>query len=81
MECQVCRGLERAYDTWLSEYIAARASACYQVSKEFAAMKNVEMERSKDDLDEHRLRCVFAGKVLALSTRAGMPLRLSHIAA
>ncbi len=65
MECPICRDRERAYQAGLSEYLEARSSACFQVGKWRAAFKNVEMERAKSDLEEHRLVCVFAIRVLA----------------
>jgi len=67
MDCPICRDLERAYQAGLSEYIEARSSACYQISKRQAAFKNVEMERAKSDLEEHLLVCVSAIRVIALS--------------
>jgi hypothetical protein len=67
MECMICRDLERAYELGLGEYIKARSSAFYRVSKKFAAEKNVDMERTRYELEEHRLQCVFAVKVLAIS--------------
>jgi hypothetical protein len=66
MECPICRDRERAYQAGLSEYTEARSSAYYQVSKRLAAFKNVEMARAKSDLEEHRLVCVSAIRVLAL---------------
>lgn len=64
MECSVCRDLERAYAMRLRELIEARSSACYRVSEQVAAVKNVDMERARYELEEHRIVC--AGKVLAL---------------
>ena len=66
MGCPICGDLKRAYETGLGEYIEARSSASYGVSKRLAAFKNVEMERAKSDLEEHRLVCVSAIRVLAL---------------
>ena len=60
MDCSICRELELAYRTRLSEYIEARSSACYLVSKRFAAKKNVDMERARYELEEHRLVCLSA---------------------
>ena len=81
MDCPICRDLERAYEAGLSEYIEARFSACYQVSKRLAAFKNVEMERTKSDLEEHRLVCVFAIRVLALMPERDVPTGLRQLAA
>ena len=44
----------------LSEYAAACSAAYYQVSTELAASKNVEMERTKSELEEHRFVCAWA---------------------
>jgi hypothetical protein len=81
MECLVCRDLERTYDAGRKEYIEARSSACYRVTKEFAAVKNVDMERARYELEEHRLLCVFAGKVLAPSEEREWSTCLRQLAA
>jgi hypothetical protein len=44
----------------LSKYAAACSAAYYQVSTELAASKNVEMERAKSELEEHRFVCAWA---------------------
>jgi hypothetical protein len=81
MGCPICRDLERAYQAGLSEYIEARSSACFQVSKWHAAFKNVEMERAKSDLEEHRLVCVSAIRVLALMPERDVSTSLRQLAA
>jgi hypothetical protein len=70
MDCQTCRDLARAFEAGHSEYIEARSSACYQVSKRFAAKKNVDMERARYELEEHQLVCVSA-----VTVRAPLPER------
>jgi hypothetical protein len=60
MVCFICRDLEQAFKARLSEYIAARSSAYFRVSRKLAALKNVDMERAKNDLEEHQLVCVSA---------------------
>ena len=60
--CPICKSLEEACESRLSEYVKARSAAYYQVSTELAAYKNVEMERAKSELEEHRLVCVCAFK-------------------
>jgi len=50
--------LEQAFESRLSEYIEARSAAYYRVSTELAASKNVDMERARNDLEEHQLVCV-----------------------
>jgi Zn-dependent peptidase ImmA (M78 family) len=62
MSCTICKGLEESGESRLSEYVKARAAVYYRVSTELAAYKNVEMERAKSELEEHRLLCVCASK-------------------
>lgn len=81
MGCSICRELELAYETGLSEYIEARSSPCYRVSKRFAAKKNVDMERAKYDLEEHRLVCVSALGVIALLPELDVSASLIQLAA
>ena len=57
MECSKCRELKQAFELKLTQYIEARASVFYRVSTELAASKNVDMERSRNDLYEHQLVC------------------------
>ena len=66
MSCLFCRNLERAYEAALGEYTEARSSAFSQVYLDLTAQKNVEMERARCELEEHRLVCVSAGKTIAL---------------
>jgi hypothetical protein len=65
MDCPICRDLKRGYEAGLNEYIEARSSACYQVSKRLAARKKVDMERAKGDLEEHRFVCASTVRALA----------------
>jgi hypothetical protein len=58
MECVKCRELRQTLEFKLGKYIEARASAYYRVSTELAAHKIVDMERSRDDLEEHQFACV-----------------------
>jgi hypothetical protein len=66
MNCQICRSLEQAFEAGLSEYIEARSSAGFQVSNRRAAEMNVDMERARYELEEHRLVCDSAVRVRAL---------------
>jgi pyruvate/oxaloacetate carboxyltransferase len=66
MACSTCRNLERAYETGISEYAEARASVCYRVSTVHAAQKNVDMERARYELEEHRSVCASAASVRRL---------------
>ena len=81
MDCPICRNLERALEAGLSEYTEARSSACYQVSKRFASKKNVDMERARYELEEHRLVCVSAASVLALLPEPDVTTSLRQLAA
>lgn len=58
MGCLICRDLQLAYEAGRSEYIEARSSTFYQVCKKLAARKNVDMERARYELEEHRRRCI-----------------------
>ena len=60
MNCSICADLERTYLVRLNEYIEARSSACFRVSTKLAAQMNVEMERARDELEEHRSACAAA---------------------
>lgn len=67
MDCFKCMNLERAFGSRLSEYSEARSAVFYQVSTELAARKKVDMERARNDLEEHQLICALAprlGKVI-----------------
>ncbi len=62
MDCSICKGLESALESRLSKYIEARSGAYYRVSTQLAAQTNVDMERAKSALQEHRLVCVSPDK-------------------
>ena len=62
MECVKCRELRQALEFKLREYVEARSAAYYRVSTELAAHKKVDMERARNDLEEHQFVCVSAGK-------------------
>jgi hypothetical protein len=81
MVCPICRNLERAYEHLLSEYIEARASAGYRVSTVLAGQKNVDMERARYELEEHRLNCVSAANMPTLSPQREAPARLRQLVA
>ncbi len=66
MDCLLCRSLEQAYEVERGEYVEARSSASFRVCTELAAQKNVELERARAELEEHRLICVSAVRTLAL---------------
>jgi len=70
MTCPICQSLERAFDAALSAYFEARSSASFSVCPKVAAHKNVEMQRTKYELEEHRLECVSASRTDAAPARA-----------
>ena len=81
MDCQICRGLERAFEAGLSEYIEARSSAFFRVCTKLAAYKNVEMERARYALGEHRHVCVSAIRVFTLLPQRDVSKSLRRLAA
>ena len=69
MACVICADLERALELRRSKYMVALSSAYYRVSTQVVAHKNVDMERAKNDLEEHRVVCVAAGRWICSSSR------------
>jgi len=57
MGCAMCRELKRVFDIKLTQYVEACASAYYRVSTQLAASRNVDMERAKNDWEEHQMVC------------------------
>jgi cytochrome c553 len=60
MYCRLCENLQRALAATEAEYLEASSLAYHQVSKKFAAYKNVEMERARAELQDHRMVCLAA---------------------
>ena len=56
-KCLVCVDLTRALQVTLASYVEARSAAFYRVCTDIAAKREVDMERAKTDLQEHRLVC------------------------
>ena len=81
MECSICSDLARAFKAGCNEYIEARCSACYQVSKKFAARKKVDMERARYELEEHQRECVSTARVITLLPQGRMPAKLIRMQA
>jgi hypothetical protein len=81
MGCIICASLEQAYIARLSEYIEARASACYRVSTRLAAQMNVEMERARYELEEHQSVCVSTVQMPVLLPQREAPASLQPLAA
>jgi len=59
MRCLICRSLELALETHQKRYSDAASLACNKITTRLAAYWNVEMERARNDLDDHRAVCVF----------------------
>ena len=81
MDCPNCRDLERAYEVGVSEYIEARSSTCFRFCTKPAARKNVDMERARYELEEHRFVCVSAVRVLARLPERDVSTSLRQLAA
>jgi|GraSoi2013_100cm_1033763.scaffolds.fasta_scaffold128983_1 hypothetical protein len=60
MNCSECKNLYRAFERARTRYVDALCSAFHKVSTEIAASRHVDMERSKNDLQEHQLACPWA---------------------
>ena len=78
MNCLICQDLERAYGFAFSEYIEARSSAWFSLSSDIAASRNVDMERTRYELEEHRLLCVSAIRTVAPPARAEQVYELKN---
>jgi len=70
MNCLECKKLEEAFESSLSKYIEARSAAYYRVSTELAAKNNVDLERARNDLEEHQVICASAHEVRPSGPRA-----------
>lgn len=81
MNCPVCGDLQRDFENKLGEYIAARSSAVYGLSKKLAAQKNVEMERARYELEEHQIVCAPAPRSLALVPMRDVPVGVAKLVA
>ena len=60
MACVICKDLERVLELRRTNYLEALSCAYYRVSTQVAAHKNVDMERAKNGLEEHRAVCLDA---------------------
>ena len=68
MDCLICKDLERVLASKRGQYLEARSAAYYRISTDVAAIKNVDMERAKSDLQEHHLVCLSAATVRLIQT-------------
>jgi len=57
MSCLICRTLELDCEVCRSEYFDALSAVFHRISTRFAAGKNVEFERARSALEEHRSVC------------------------
>ena len=81
MSCAICAYLERAYLAELNEYLEARSSASYGMSTVRAAQKNVDMERARYELEEHRRGCLAVAGVPRLMPEPDRPANVRKLAA
>jgi hypothetical protein len=65
----VCRNLYRIVDRARAEYADARSAVFYTISTEIAAKRQVDMERAKTDLREHRSVCSSTPKLVYVGRR------------
>lgn len=72
MLCLICQNLEAALAARREEFIEAGTSACDQISSRFVAYRNVEMERARAELMEHRLVCLAAANEDLHAAPAGL---------
>jgi hypothetical protein len=63
MDCLECKSLEAAFRSMLGLYVEARSAAYFQVSTELAAKKNDDMERARNNLEEHQSLCASIADV------------------
>jgi hypothetical protein len=78
MDCLTCRNLYRMVDRARAEYAEARSAAFYTISTEIAAKRQVDMERAKTDLREHRSVCSSTPKQESIGRRRITPIWLEH---
>jgi hypothetical protein len=74
MDCLTCRNLYRIVDQARAEYAEARSNMFYTVSTEIAAKRQVDMERAKTDLREHRSVCSSTPKLEYVGRRRNTPI-------
>lgn len=65
----------------MSEYAAARSSVSYEICKKIAAQKNVEMERARYELEEHRLVCASLIRTLKPLRQPNVRVRSGQLVA
>jgi hypothetical protein len=63
MDCLECRHLDRTFRRRLTLYLKACSSPYCQVSSSIAASNQVDMERAKNDMEEHLFACPLAAQM------------------
>jgi hypothetical protein len=81
MDCLACTDLKQRYEASLADFTEARSSAYYRVTHRFAAAKNVEMERARFELEEHRSVCVPPRDVIVQLPKGVLPFRERRLVA
>jgi len=81
MNCPICRDLKRAFSARVDAYREARTSTYFRVCTKLAAQKNVDMERARYELEEHRLVCAAVVSSIAPSRGQDVAARLIQLAA
>ena len=62
--CPECESLKQVFESKLTGYLAARSAVLYLISTEFAAKQQVDMERARNDMEEHLSICSLAVEIL-----------------
>jgi hypothetical protein len=60
VNCSQCNDLSRMFALRRAGYVTARAAPFYRISTELAARMQVDMERARTSIQEHRSTCHFA---------------------
>jgi hypothetical protein len=77
MDCLECRNLDRIFRRQLILYLEARSAPFYRVSPKLAARQRVDMERAKNDMEEHLFACAEGGSTIhAGSATTRLALRI-----
>jgi hypothetical protein len=73
MSCIRCENLECELEGKQSEYNGALESPYYRVSTKFVAYLRVELERTRNELGEHRSVCASAFRQPTLLQTVALP--------
>ena len=72
MDCLECRSLDRIFRKQLVLYLEARSAPFYRVSPKLAARQRVDMERAKNDMEEHLFACAEGGPTIHAGSAAAL---------